>query len=207
MLADFLTWIWPALPMFLFAGCCFVLAGGIWLFFIRRHEQVMPQIPPVDEPATVAITTEVKPEANYRRADDDTRVITPGIPGATPPLTPQLAAVARYLDDVDAVAMAATVVHDELVLAPIEGLRHIPSPDLGPVCPFCGAPFHAVCPSAPKNAPEQTQVVDLCPLTTQDIEIDSSAPHFAETFTRHPRAELGTQELSGSLARAKESAA
>ena len=35
---DFLAYIWPALPMFFFAGLCFLLAGALWLFVIRRHE-------------------------------------------------------------------------------------------------------------------------------------------------------------------------
>ncbi len=184
MLADFLAAVWPALPMFFFAGCCFVLAGVIWLFFIRRHEQAMPHIPPVDEQATFVIPSP-SPPANYQR---------PRIPGATPELSAQLAAVARHLADVDAVAAETTHA--------IEGLRVIPSPDLGPVCPICGAPVHAVCPSAPKSAPtEETQVVDLCPLTTQDIEI----PTFGETPEHRAIADREpTQELSGSLARAKE---
>jgi hypothetical protein len=167
-------------------------------------------IPPVVEPAAVPAAR--PPKSHAAREDDDTHVI-PGIPGALPPET---VAVQRFVEAVD----EATVVLAEAVQPPlqmlvtawetfeqIEGLRIIPSS--GPVCPTCGGPF-GNCQCYSKSAPMdsgETQVVDLCPLTTQDIEIDSSAPHFAETFTRHPRAELGTQELSGSLARAKESAA
>lgn len=194
MLADLLTWIWPALPYLFAAGGCFVLAGGLWLF-LARDDQAMPHIPPVDEQATFVIPSP-GPPANYHRP------AAARIPGATPVLTPQLAAVARHLADVDAAATETTHA--------IEGLRVIPSPDLGPVCPFCGGPWHAVCPSAPRSAPtEETQVVDLCPLTTQDIVVPFAepAPAFQATFDHHPRAELGTQELSGSLKRAKEAAA
>jgi hypothetical protein len=38
------------------------------------------------------------------------------------------------------------------------------TPEAGPVCPVCGAPFHAVCPSVPKERTEETEAaVDLAP--------------------------------------------
>lgn len=173
MLADFLTWIWPALPAFFLAGVCFVIAGVIWLVAIRRHEVASdPQIPPVDEQATFVIPSP-SPPPNYQR---------PRIPGATPELSPQLAAVARHLADVDAVAAETTHA--------IEGLRVIPSPK------FATEPT-----PSPVRAQEETQEIDLCPLTTQDIEI----PTFGETPEHRAIADREpTQELSGSLARAKE---
>lgn len=179
-----------------------------------------PVIPHVEQPTDTAIHPAVQAEPNYHRSDADTHVL-PMIPGATPPkvpdeppvakvadeplvadLSPQLAAVARYLGDADAVLDALAEPAQV-----IEGLRVIPSPDLGPVCPFCGGPWHANCPSAPKSAPtEETQVVDLCPLTTQDIEIprEGEAPfHDAMAAASNQ----STQELSAAVRRAKERAA
>jgi len=229
MLADLITWIngnYLTLFLVMLAGACFALAGLIGVIVFRRKDLTLGEHLTVRFETPPPVYPPRAPKAHLAREDPDTGVV-PRIPGATRELSPQLAAVARYLDAVDAEETAA--------LTPIEGLREerideVPAEvlqrvrdglaDLGPVCPICGAPFHAVCPSAPKAEtlsavfakqylPEHqpTQEIDLCPLTTQDIVIDAAAPHFAETFTRHPRAELGTQELSGSLARAKESAA
>lgn len=188
MLADLaavLTEHYDSLLLLMLAGACFVLAGLLGIFVWRRRDVVLgePDVPTVVEPADTAIQSTVQPQPNYHRSD----TITARIPGATPVLTPQLAAVARYLD--------AETTHA------IEGLRVIPSPDLGPVCPTCGGPWHALCPSAPKSGPEETQVVDLCPLTTQDIQIpdDEPTPQYAAT----PAGDA-TQDLAGSLARAKE---
>lgn len=209
MLADLLDAIWPALPWLFAAGGCFILAGAIWWAAIARHNAtldataddrdivlgeyaVRPYIPPA--PIVPAQTV----EPNYHRPDADTHVI-PGIPGATPPLSPQLRAVARYLDGRAADETVEIVTAWEAA-EPVEGLRVIPS--TGPVCPICGAPFHAVCPSAPKSS-EQTQVVDLCPLTTQDIEVPTygHTPVHRAIADREP-----TREMSGTVARALEAA-
>lgn len=192
-------------------GMILIVGGIVGLAWIFRYELGYdePEIPPVVDPDRTAIISAVRPEPNYHRSDDDTHVFA-RIPGATP--TP------------------AADISDEQLAAVVDGLRHLPSgPELvrfldaldadvrvldaaGPVCPTCGGPFGACACYGQKSAPMdsgETQVVDLCPLTTQDLPKipDVEPPLFAETFTRHPRAELGTQELSGSVARAKGSAA
>ncbi len=220
MLADFLTWIWPALPAFFLAGVCFVIAGVIWLVAIRRHELAMgpdPEIPPVPAAPPATIPSAPAPPNYVRREDQDTHVVA-RIPGATPVLSPQLAAVARYLDDVDAATEATAAVHRELgvtaweTFEQIEGLRVIPSS--GPRCPTCGGPFgNCACyqKSAPMFAteptpspvrePEETQEIDLCPLTTQDIRIpdDEPTPQYAAT----PAGDA-TQELSARMAKIRD---
>lgn len=188
MLADFLAYVWPALPMFFFAGLCFVLAGTIWLVAIRRHEVALgpdPVIPPVHQPGPFRVPSPPAP-ANYHRPDADTHVI-PGIPGATRPLSPQLRAVARYLD--------AQAADDTVPLTPIAGLRE-ERIEAGPVCATCGGPFGAC--TCNIRASEQTQVVDLCPLTTQDLVIPTygDTPVHREIADREP-----TQELSKTVAK------
>lgn len=169
MWTDFLAYIWPALPMFFFAGCCFVIAGVIWLVAIRRHEVTMGPPPrKLTDPPTVVLP----------RADSVTEVI-PRIPGATPD---QLVAVARMLDAVDRAA------DETAALTPIVGLRE-ERIDLGPVCPICGGPFHPVCPSAPGVFPP----FDECPLTTGEIEIPTlgETPVHAGIASREPTRDLG----------------
>lgn len=185
-------------PWGVLAGLCFLLAGLIGVIVFRRRDLTVDDrdlvigeyvVKPYIPEASIVPAMPVAP--NYHRPDADTHVI-PGIPGATPPLSPQLAAVARYLDDVDQAADETV----EIVTAfdQIEGLRVIPS--AGPVCPVCGGPWHAVCPSAPKAADEQ--LVDDCPLTTQDLVIPTygDTPVHREIADREP-----TQELSGRVAK------
>lgn len=182
-------------------GMILIVGGIVGLAWIFRYELGYdePDVPPVVEPDPdrTAIISAVMPEPNYHR--DDTHVFA-RIPGATPDaaVAPQFAALSRYLEAVDQNAETTAA------LTPIVGLREerieeVPDEVLQRVRDGL----------APKSAPEETQVVDLCPLTTQDIEVPFAepAPVFQATFGEHPRAELGTQELSGSLARAKEQAA
>lgn len=172
MWTDLAAQLWPALPLFFLAACCFVLGGFIWLVAIRRHDALGPL------PAKLA-----DPPA---RIDADTAVI-PRIPGASLEesalgrIPPYMLADPPPDDD---------YVCDEIIIGPklrevtgptvaeLDALaaRLRAAPDLGPVCPFCGGPWHAQCPSAPKRA-------DDCPLTTDEIRIptDETVPLYAAT--------------------------
>lgn len=188
MLADFLAWVLRFAPWAFLAGLCFLLAGLVGVMVFRRREVTIgpdPVIPPVRQPGPFRVPSPPAP-ANYHRPDADTHVI-PGIPGATPPLSPQLRAVARYLD--------AQAADDTVPLTPIAGLRE-ERIEAGPVCATCGGPFGAC--TCNIRASEQTQVVDLCPLTTQDLVIPTygDTPVHREIADREP-----TQELSGPVAK------
>lgn len=182
MWTDLAAQLWPTLPLFFLAACCFVLGGFIWLVAIRRHDlslgpdPVLPPVVHVDHPLA------------DERADADTHVVA-YIPGATPAesaltdrrIPPYMLADPPPDDD---------YVCDEIIIGPklrqetgpsVEDLdrlaaRLCAAPDLGPVCPFCGGPWHAQCPSAPKRA-------DDCPLTTDEIRIptDETVPLYAAT--------------------------
>jgi hypothetical protein len=233
-------------PLFLL-GLALIAGGVFGLAWIFRDQLGYdePEIPPVVEPDPdrTVILSAVMPAPNYHRDDDDTQVIRPHIPGATPEERTEVepAELAPFLEAVDEMTVVladATGVPRELLARPgvsawetfeqIPGLRVIehgeePVTDelltrvrdglRGPVCPTCGGPFGNCSCYGQKSAPKEsdaTQVVDLCPLTTHEFEVPVATgepPLFAETFERHPSAELGTQELSGSLARAKECAA
>lgn len=211
-------------PLFLLG--LVLIAGGVFgLAWIFRYELGYdePEIPPVVQPDAdrTAIVSAVMPEPNYHRSDDDTHVI-PGIPGALPPRTGGTYTGPPFvLDESGPAALVIppkTTPVDHLARRPyvalqgetIPGLRVIPSAELwpaaGPVCPTCGGPFGNCQCYSQKSAPEETQVVDLCPLTTQDIVVPSEgeAP-FHDAMARESN--QSTRDLSGSLARAKERAA
>lgn len=157
-----------------------------------------PVIPPVAAPDTVVLPR--PPKSHAAREDDDTHVIVARIPGATPELTPQLAAVARYLDDVEAVTEATTAVHHELGVTAwetferVEGLRVIPSS--GPTCPTCGGPFGACACYGQKSAPKPDPL-DV----TQDIVVPFAEPPIAEAVAEHRNRQRETQELSAHMAK------
>lgn len=206
-------------PLFLLG--LVLIAGGVFgLAWIFRYELGYdePEIPPVVDPDRTAIISAVRPEPNYHR--DDTHVI-PGIPGALPPRTGGTYTGPPLVLDESGCALVPPRPFDHLARRPyvalqgetIPGLRVIPSAELwpaaGPVCPTCGGPFGACACYSQKSAPmdsEETQVVDLCPLTTQDIVVPSEgeAP-FHDAMARESN--QSTRDLSGSLARAKECAA
>lgn len=194
MWTDLAAQLWPALPLFFFAGACFVVAGTIWWVAIRRHNALVdtPTIPVVvhrDYP--LAVDTHPR----HLRDDNDTCVI-----GRVPPYLPALADPPPDDDD---------YVHDEIIIGPklrqetgpsVEDLDRLAArlrttPDLGPVCPFCGGPWHAQCPSAPKSAPE-------CPLTTDEIRI----PTTGDTPEFEAQRRGDTCELSAKLAKARDAA-
>lgn len=154
MWTDLLAAIWPALPMFFFAGLCFVLAGGIWLVAIRRHELAMgpdPVVPSVAETTFVIPSPPAPP--NYHRPDADTGVV-PRIPGATR----QPGSTGIETDQVEQAA--------------------------GPVCPVCGGPFHPVCPSAPKERTDEiTVALPAVALAPQYAALDRFFKAVGETRT------------------------
>jgi hypothetical protein len=159
-----------------------------------------PVMPAVEQP-TVPIPR--PPKAHLRIEDAETRAI-PGIPGATPPVVEEF--IAAVDEATRALAEAAQPPAQMLATAwetfeQIPGLRVIPS--AGPVCPTCGGPFGNCQCYSQKSAPkeEQTQVVDLCPLTTQDIVIpDEAEAPVAEQVAEHRNRHRETQELSGHMA-------
>jgi len=77
MLTDLAAFAFRFAPWGFAAGSCLILAGTLWLFFIRRPA---PTPLPAKQPAPIVPALPVEP--NYHRADADTRVI-PCIPGAT----------------------------------------------------------------------------------------------------------------------------
>ncbi len=187
MLADLAAQLWPALPLMALAGLCFILAGALWLFVIRRHELMLgdADVPTYVEPATVPIV--LPPTAHLAREDADTHVI----------VTPGAVALERWASNVEEFGVVLTEA--------LEGLRVIPSsdpppddddfvhdeiiigPKLGPVCNVCGGPFGG-CTCHIKSAPRND-----CPLTTDEIRIPTSGETPAYTATV-ARAE--TQDLT-----------
>jgi hypothetical protein len=184
----FAAWLDFAGWGFIIYGFGMVLGGVIaivWLIVTWGGVTLGPDpvLPPVVEPVTAPIPR--PPKSHAAREDDDTHVI-PMIPGATPPrediADEQLVAglrqlpcgpeLARFLDDVDADIRATIAV--------------------GPICGTCGRPA-GKCQCAPT---EETQVVDLCPLTTQDIVVPFAepTPEFDTTVQR-----ADTQELSAHM--------
>lgn len=199
MLADFLAAVWPALPMFFFAGLCFVLAGGLWLFVVRRHELAIgadPVVPAVVEPATAVLPLPPKTHAarelppwaplHMYRDDSDTHVIA-RIPGATPEPTPP--------EDIT----------DEQLVAVVDGLRELPcGPELVRFLDAVDADVRVLDAAGPRFATEPTPspIREPDPLdVTQDIVVPFAepTPAFDTTVQR-----ADTRDLSGSLARAKE---
>ncbi len=204
MLADFL-WLVLAfanhhfvLGMTLVVVGALLTAGGLaGIIVIRRRDLSIATEVPVFTPPTVAVPR--PPRSHAAREDADTGVI-PRIPGATP----EAVALARWERDFEEFGAAITDVLDP-------GLRVIPHTEplpawppresevvavARPVCPVCGGPAGGcTC---------HIQAAD-CPLTTVELVVPTAeaSPLYGETFTEHPFVDLGTQELSGSLARAK----
>lgn len=192
-------------PLFLL-GLALIAGGVFGLAWIFRDQLGYdePEIPPVIEPDPdrTVILSAVRPAPNYHR--DDTQVI-PGIPGALPPRhAPTIATLSAASPDqwvaqedwINAIDSAADAT--EAVTQAIPGLRVIPSA--------------ALWPEEQKSAPEETdatQVVDLCPLTTQDIEVPAFEPPIAAATAEFRSRRSETQDLTVRLAeiRAKESAA
>lgn len=217
MLADLAAWIvthYGSLLLMMLAGACFVAAGMLAIFIWRRRDVVLG---PVDAPTFTAPEPHAPPrppKSHAAREDADTEVI-PRIPGATP--EPDL------VDRMIALAVQAQA---------------------QPVCPFCGGPWHALCPSAPKERTEEevaesapigrippyiagpilrvipsaelwpeepkppvdepTQVVDLCPLTTQDLEIPTWEPPIAREVAAFRASRSETQDLTVRLDQIKD---
>lgn len=97
-----------------------------------------------------------------------------------------LSGLGAFIADIDAVADATTA-----VIARIPGA----TPQAGPVCPFCGAPFHAVCPSAPKERTDEEALTIVIP----------AVPTLAERrkYEGRHREDGPTRNMAGSLDRAK----
>lgn len=212
MWTDALAWTIRFAPWGFAAGGVFILIGGLGIWLYRRDVAPTPLPHKLAAPPVVRFA----PPPRHARPDEDTHVI-PSIPGAMRPqvvqevqevqeqhqagpvLSPQLRAVARMLDAVDRSA------DETVVLTPIAGLRE-ERIEAGPGCPTCGGPFGACTCYGQKSAPtsEATQVVDLCPLTTQDIEVrtDETMPIHADIADREP-----TQELSKTVAKILEATA
>jgi hypothetical protein len=148
--------------------------------------------PEAGEPEDTPLHPAQDVQPNYARDDSDTHVI-PHIPGATPADTMAAAALERFLNAVDAAAEEAAVVCDETGLTPIDGLREERIEDV---------PTEAIERVRTGLAPaEETQPVDLCPLTTQDIAVpaDVSLPLAAEAAAHRNRRQE-TQDLTVNLA-------
>ncbi len=209
MLADFLAWInghFLSLLLLMLAGACFLFAGLIGIIVFRRKDLTLGEHLTVrfETPEPVCPPRAVK----SHRADEET-VVVPGIPGALPPRhAPTIATLTgadpdQWVAQQDWIAAIDTAADaTDAVTQAIEGLRVIPSAELwpaaGPTCVTCGGPFGACACYGQKSAPEETQVVDLCPLTTQDIEI----PTFGETPEHRAIADREpTQELSRKVAK------
>jgi hypothetical protein len=180
-------------PLFLLG--LLLIAGGVFgLAWIFRYELGYdePEIPPViqPDPDRTAIISAVRPAPNYHR-DDDTQVI-PGIPGALPPgrvFNVPAGTVDRFIASLDQAAVAT-----DAVTQAIPGLRVIPSAALWPEEPK----------SAPKES-DETQVVDLCPLTTQDIEVPPAVPTpFFDAAVEYRSSRHETQDLTVRLDQIKE---
>lgn len=184
MLADFLAYIWPALPAFFLAGCCFVLGGIIWLFFIHRHNNatsrdlvlgdyvVKPHIPPAPIVPNRPIA------ANYRRPDSDTGVAA-CIPGATRQVVQEVQEQQHAGPDSDA--------H-----RPPWGATQY----AGLVCPTCGGPFGNCSCYSQKGSTEETVVLPVIP-PAADL-----APQFAALgrfFKAVDEARADTDEAMGRL--------
>lgn len=204
MLADLALIIWENRWLIGWLGLqSFV--GGFALLVFHRAEVTMgpdPVVPAVDAEPTVAIA--LPPKAHAARDDADTHVL-PAIQGALPPRTggtltnpifvlddgpPALVLPPRNEERTETVSVEhLTRPYVALQGETIPGLRVIPS-------------VGELWPEEQKSAPtEVTQVVDLCPLTTHELEVPQieATPLFRETFGRHPSAELHTTDLTVSL--------
>lgn len=168
---------------FFWAGFVLIVAGAA-LIVVTRDQIVIgpdPQIPAVVEPAAVVLPRPPKAHA----APD---APTARIPGSTP--VPH--AVPQPVD-------------------PLVGLRELPSgPELRRFLDSVDAAIRAADEVTEKISSDEgsveTQVVDLCPLTTQDIQVPEGVrvPAWENTVRLSNQS---TQELSAAVERAKERAA
>lgn len=201
MWTDLAARIWPALPYLFAAGVCFACAGAAGIVVFRSREVTLGPVPrKLTDPPTVILP----------RVDSDTGVI-PSIPGATPvcpicgapfhavcpsapkertedtvalpsveELAPQIAALGRFFEVVDEateeLAVTAVLVRDG---------NHTAAAEVD----------EAILRRVADGLREPADVVDDCPLTTQEIPPLLGAPLYAEASAR-----LGdTRELSAAL--------
>ena len=181
MLTDLAAQLWPALPLFFLAGCCFVLGGFIWLVAIRRTDVALGPLPAklADPPA---------------RIDADTAVI-PRIPGVAESalarrIPPYLAQGWQH----ETVTALRTVTGPTAEETERLAARLCAPLDIGPVCPTCGGPW-GNCTCATTTAQAE------CPLTTDeipDVTIAIPNPHYGEAYTAL-YAQPATQDLTEKL--------
>ena len=123
MLADLAAWTIRFAPFAALAGMCFVLAGCIWIAVFRRTRPLPRKLAEPPAPHRPLLP----PKSHAAREDSDTGVI------------PQVGGPVGKMPVIGETGCA-------LVLPPRPGIPGA-TPQAAPVCPVCGGPWHAVCPS------------------------------------------------------------